>query len=139
MGTYVGRQAKVHINDTLVANLAEYTITSTAETIRGGVFGDTYERVHGTGLIGWSGNVSGYLDHTDSTGQDVLHLACVSGTKVTNFKLYVNDTDYYYPDTVAFADAGVYISSEEISASQGDVTRVSFAFQGTGPLGKHTA
>jgi hypothetical protein len=139
MATYVGRDAKVTINDVLVANLAEYTISTSAETIRGGVFGDQYERVHGTGLLGWSGSIAGYLDHTDTTGQDIIHNAAVSGTKITSFKLYVNSTDYYYPDTVAFSDAGVYISNEEITAAQNDVTRVSFNFDGTGPLGKYVA
>lgn len=139
MASYVGRNASVKVNDTLIAGMAEFTITATAETIDGEQFGDQFRRVHGTGLIGWGGSITGYLDHTDTTGQDVVHNAAVSGTKLTSFKLYINTTDYYYPDTVAFADAGVYITSEEITAATNDVTRVSFNFEATGPMGKYTA
>lgn len=134
MATYLGRNASVKLGTDTVAELAEWTLNITADAIKQGTFGSTWGKTHGLAETNWNGSFSGLLDISDATGQSVLEDAVISGTKLTNLRLYVDSTSYYTPDTATDADAGCYITSYNSTATHGDVIRVDVSFEGTGPV-----
>ena len=138
MATLLGRNATVKLGTVTVAELAEWSLNITADPIEQGVFGSTWGKTHGLAETKWDGSFNGLLDITDSTGQEILENAVVSGTLITDLRLYVDDTNYYAPDTATDADAGCYITSFNSTATHGDVIRLDVSFNGTGPVHKTT-
>jgi hypothetical protein len=134
MATLLGRNAKVTIGEDTIAEMASWDAEISADAIIEPVFGNTWTKVHGLATTGWTATVAGLLDITDATGQTVLRDATISGTKVTTLRLYVDATNYYTSDTSSDAEAGCYITSHAPAVAQGDVARVSYSIQGTGPI-----
>lgn len=134
MSSYLGRDASVKLGADTVAELAEWTLNITAESIDQGVFGSTWGKTHGLAETNWDGSFSGLLDISDTDGQALLESAVISGTKISNLRLYVDGTSYYTPDTATDANAGCYITSYNSTATHGDVLRVEVSFKGTGPV-----
>lgn len=134
MPTHLGKNASVKIGTNTIAEMAEWTLNITSEPITQPVFGSAWDKVHGLSITSWDGTITGLLDVTDTNGQLALNNATISGTKITDLKIYVDSTKYWAPDTTADAAAGCYITSMSPTAAQGDVLRVSFNFKGTGPI-----
>ena len=131
MATNVGKNAKITIGGITVVSMASWTLNDTQEVIRGPVFGDDYDRVHGIGVQTVGGSVEGFLDITGA-GQDQLHGLVVSGTKTTTFKVYEDATNFWGTDTSADATAGVYISNLNITEGTNEVASVSFDWESDG-------
>lgn len=138
MATILGRNASVKLGTDTVAEMANWSLEITADAITEPVFGDTWSKTHGLSTTGWTATVEGLYDNTDTTGQDVLKDAVISGTKITNIRFYEDSTKYWTPNTGADAAAGCYITSMPITVAQGDVGRVSFSVQGTGEIYRTT-
>lgn len=134
MATYLGKNALVKIGNNTVAEMAEWTLNITSDPITQPVFGSTWDKVHGLSITAWDGSVTGLLDMSDTNGQVALNNATISGTKITDLKLYIDGTKYWAPDTTGDTSAGCYITAMSPTATQGDVLRVSFSFKGTGPI-----
>ena len=132
MATQSGVNASVKVNGVLVADMAKWSLDRTREALKAPVFGDTDNKVHGVGSRNQSGTIEGFLNIDDSTGQEVIRQAWENGTKLTDFKLYINADDYYSPDTVADPEAGVYITSASTSAEQDAIIPVTFSFEVSG-------
>jgi len=128
MATKSGTNATAKIGSTTIANLANWTISDNTEALEAPVFGDTNNKVHGMGTRKVSGSVSGYLDVDDTNGQEALNSAYTDRTSVIDFRLYIDATTYYSPDTVTDTDACVYITSVNISAAQNEIIPVEFTF-----------
>jgi len=122
MATQSGTDASVKLGTTLVANMASWSVDDNRVALKGPVFGTVISKVHGMGERNISGTVSGYLDIDDDTGQDLLRSAYEDGTAVTNFRLYINSTDYW-------TGTEVYITSMPTSASQNEIIPVEFKFE----------
>lgn len=131
MAIYTGKEAVVKFGDTTIMDLVSYTMTVNAPLLGEPVFGEEWNRVAGQGIKDASGSLSGLLNTADTTGQNVLEDACVSGTMQTNFRLYVNDTDYWTSNTGANADAGCYFTNYGTTAEANGITKVSCDFQFT--------
>lgn len=86
-----------------------------------------------TGLD-WEGEVSGFFAPSDTNGQKALIAAWKDGTLIQDIRFYYDTNNYWFPDTVADADAGIYIASVEVEADFGDFVKVGFKFTGSGPL-----
>lgn len=86
-----------------------------------------------TGLD-WDGEVSGFFVPSDATGQKALISAWKDGTLIQDIRFYYDTLNYWFPDTVADADAGIFIASIDLDADFGDFVKVSFKFTGSGPL-----
>ncbi len=136
MSTYIGRNATFKVGSDTVSEMTDWSITVAAEVIREDTFGSTWAKKHGLVATDWSATVNGLLDDSDTTGQDVLWDAVVSGTKVTNLRFYLDGTEYYTSNTGEDAAAGAYITSNDPSIAQGDVGRLSITIEGTGPIYK---
>jgi hypothetical protein len=132
MSLKIGTNATVKIGTTTVANMASWSINDTRPVIEANPFGTTNREIAGTGNRTVNGSISGYLDIDDATGQDVINTAYDGRTTVSGFRLYVDSTNYYACDTATDSDAGVYITSRNISAAQNEVIPVEFAFEVSG-------
>ena len=126
MATSVGTDALVKVGDVTVADLASWSVNDDTPAITGPVFGDGNQKVHGMGIRVVTGEIAGYLNVDDSTGQTVIRTAYEDKTQITNLMLYINATDYWSADT------GVYITSMPNSAAVGEIIPVSFSFEVNG-------
>ena len=132
LSTKSGTNAKVCVaGTTTVLNLASWTVDDAMDALKAPVFGDTNNKVHGMGTRNVSGSISGYLDVDDTTGQDIIKDAYEARTTVSGFRLYIDDTTYFYGDGVATQD-GIYITSYNVSAAQNEIIPVEFNFEVSG-------
>ena len=122
MATKSGTNASVKNGTTLIADMANWSYTDTREAIKAPVFGDTFNKVHGMATRNVSGSISGYLNISDTTGQEIIKSAYQDGTALTDFRLYIDDT-VYYSGTYA------YITSLNVSAAVDEVIPVEFSFE----------
>lgn len=90
---YLGKVAK-GTQKVLGIGKWEYTAPS-AEEHDATEFGDNWEKtllgIHKGGSISFSG----LLDPADTSGQEVLELAAVENTQLTDMRFYVDNTSYY--------------------------------------------
>jgi hypothetical protein len=122
MATQTGIDATVKIGTTTILDMANWTVTDTKEPISAPVFGEDFNKVHGMGIRNVSGNISGYLNTADTTGQNTLESAFASGGYIDDFRLYFNSTEYY-------KGTKVYITTYNSSATSEDaVVPISFDF-----------
>jgi len=122
MATLSGTNASCKLGTTLVADLASWTLNDTKDALKAPIFGDTFNKVHGMGTRNVAGTVSGYLNVTDTNGQEALLSAYEDGTAVTDFRLYIDAT-------VHFLGTEVYITSYNTSAAQNEIIPVEFSFE----------
>lgn len=132
MSVYTGKNAKVSFGTDTILNLSTWTLTIESPLLGEPVFGDEWSVVAGQGIKSATGSLSGLLDTGDTTGQNEMESAAISGTKVVDLRLYVNTTDYWTSDTGADTDAGVYFTNYNASAGANEITKVScdFSFHG---------
>jgi hypothetical protein len=122
MATQTGIDATVKIGAVTVLDMATWTVTDERPAITAPVFGETFNKVHGMGIRTVTGNISGYLNTADSTGQMTLESSFTGGTPVSGFRLYINDTEYFQGDNV-------YITTFNTNATSEDaVVPISFDF-----------
>jgi hypothetical protein len=136
MGVYTGQNAKLAFGTNTISDMVDYTFSIDADLLEEPVFGDGWSTVAGQGVKGAGGSMSGLVNTADTNGQVVLENAVISGTKITDFRLYVNDTEYWTSNTGADADAGVYFSSYEITGAANDIIRFSCDFRFHGQVWK---
>ena len=129
MATKSGTNATVKVAESVtVLSMANWSFTDEREALKAPVFGDSFNKVHGMGTRNIAGSVSGFLDTSDTTGQDVLVTAYEAGTTVSGFRLYVDATVYFHADGTDDND-GVYITSYNVSAAQNEIIPVEFNFE----------
>jgi hypothetical protein len=122
MATQTGIDAVVKLGTVTVLDMATWSITDTRSAISAPVFGEDFNKVHGMGIRNVTGSITGYLNASDTTGQNVILSAYENGTALSDFRLYFNDTEY-------FQGTEVYITTYNTSATAEDaVVPVSFDF-----------
>ena len=134
MAIYTGKHAKATFGTTTILDMVDYSFTLEGPLVEEAVLGDKWSRVAGQGIKSAGGSMSGLLNTADTTGQVALENAVVSGTMITDFRLYVNDTDYWASDTVDDVDAGVYFTNLGITAAPNDITKLSVDFRFNGEV-----
>ena len=133
MATLRGRNAKVTLAAETIAEQANWTMTRTSESIDTTAFGSSWAKSD-VGFLKWVGHCEGYLDITDTSGQIQLESDFEAGSLINTIRFYVDAASYYVPDTTTDANAGCRITSLDIAADKGDVVKVSFDFEGSGPI-----
>lgn len=113
MGMQSGIDATVKLGTTTVVNFANWSFTDMRDPISVKVFDKDHVQVIGMGVRGVTGSVSGYLDTSDSTGQMTLETAALSGSSVSDFRLYINSTEYYKAPTVYIHNYNVEATIED--------------------------
>ncbi len=136
MSIYTGKNAKVALGSHDVLSMVDYSLTIESPLLKEPVFADEWVQVAGQGIKSASGSLSGLVNPDDSTGQVVIEQAVVNGTKITDFKLFTDDTTYWSSDTAADADAGVYFTNYAVTASANDIVKMSVDFEFHGSITK---
>lgn len=134
MATLTGRNAKVLLGSTTIAEMGTWGINFTTDQIDTTSFGSGWKKAD-RGMIGWEGTASGYLDKTDTSGQVTIENAVLNGTKLTTIKFYIDASTYWAPSTSS-ADAGCYVTGYNIGQDKAGVATVEFTFAGCGILSK---
>lgn len=116
MALFTGKSARLAFGTDTILNLVSYDFSLNSPLVEVEVFGDEYMTVIGQGIKSSGGSLSGLMDTSDTTGQTLIQNCCVSGTKVTDFRLYVNDTEYWCSNIAADTDAGVYFTDFTVGA-----------------------
>lgn len=129
MANHTGVDGVVKVGTNTVAEVRNWSISETADTIEDTTMNDT-SRTYQAGLKSWSGNLTAFWDETDTNGQVAL---TVGSSAVLN--LYPEGAttgDIYYSGTAI-------INSVGISVPTGGMIERSLGFQGSGALTIGTA
>lgn len=134
MATFTGKDAKATFGTTTISDLTEYNLSIEAPLLGEPVFGTSWHTVAGPGVKAGTGSLSGLTNSADSTGQVVLENAVISGTKITDLRLYISTSEYWTPDTVTDTTAGVYFSNYNTTAGANDIVKFSCDMSFHGPI-----
>jgi predicted secreted protein len=126
MSTFLGKEGAVYIGSNAVAEVRDFSVETTAETVDATVMGSTGDwMVKKATQKSWTASVNCYYDSSDTNGQ----LAMDEGSEVA-LKLYpegnTSGKKYYYGQVV--------ITSISRSSSFDGLVEISFSGDGNGPL-----
>ena len=138
MAIATGKDCKATFGTTTIADMVDYSFSLESPLVEAEVFGTEWNRVAGQGVKAAGGSMSGLMNTADTTGQVALENAVISGTMITDFRLYINETDYWASNTVDDVDAGVYFSNINITAAPSDITKISVDFRFNGEVYRTT-
>ena len=124
MAVYKGSEGVVKILTNTVAEVRDWSLEETAETIDSTQLSDSAKTFE-VGTTSWSGSVNAFWDETDTSGQGAM----TAGASVT-LNLYPEGATS--GDTYGSGDA--IISSISKSGGIDGLVEASFSFQGTGAL-----
>jgi predicted secreted protein len=131
MSTFLGKEGAVYIGTNAVAEVRDFSVETTAETVDATVMGSTGDwMVKKATQKSWTASINCYYDSSDTNGQ----LAMDEGSEVA-VKLYpegnTTGNKYYYGQLV--------ITSISRSASFDGLVEISFSGDGNGPLTEDAA
>ena len=126
MSTFLGKEGAVYIGSNAVAEVRDFSVETTAETVDATVMGSTGDfMVKKATQKSWTASVNCYYDSSDTNGQ----LSMDEGSEVA-LKLYpegnTSGKKYYYGQLI--------ITSISRSASFDGLVEISFSGDGTGAL-----
>jgi|SRR5210317_1927669 hypothetical protein len=124
MATHKGSEGVVKVGSNTVAEVRDWSITITSDTVEDTTMGDS-ARTYKPSLTSATGSISAYWDETDATGQGAM----TAGSEVT-LNLYPEGDgagDTYYT-------ASVIITEEGASASFDGMVEASYAFAANGAV-----
>lgn len=139
MSTYNGRKGKVTVgaSDDKILELQEWGIDFDSNEIDVSAFGSEWGKSD-VGIKRWKAKASGFGDPKDTTGQKVLMDAWKNETLIQDLKFWFSDTEYYAPDTVTDANAGIRVTKYSISQNFDNVLKVDFELSADGPVIQET-
>ena len=128
MATHKGSEGVVKVGSNTVAEVRDWSITISADTVEDTIMGDS-ARTYKASLTSASGSISAYWDETDSTGQGAM----TAGSEVT-LNLYPEgdaqgDTYYIVP---------AIITEEGASAAFDGMVEATFSFAASAAVTKTT-
>lgn len=123
MATYNGNGGVVELSDTAVAEVLDFSIEETANTIDDTVLGDSAS-THLSGLVGWSGSINCYWDDGEAS-QEAMTIGASVGLKLNPEG--TGTGNYQYDGTATITGISVAVANDSI------ITR-SFTFTGNGAL-----
>ncbi len=131
MSTFLGKEGAVYIGSNAVAEVRDFSVETTAETVDATVMGSSGDfMVKKATQKSWTASVNCYYDSSDTNGQ----LAMDEGSEVA-LKLYpegnTTGKKYYYGQLI--------ITSISRSASFDGLVEISFSGDGTGALTEDAA
>ena len=128
MANHKGSEGTVKIGANVVAEIKDWTITETGDTLEDTSMGDT-ARTFLSSLTSWTGALSCFWDETDTTGQGAL----TAGATITLNVYPEGDTaaDTFYTGTAI-------VTSIDRNAAFDGMVEAAFSFQGSGVLTEDT-
>ena len=144
MSTYNGRNAKITVNaattEAVITEMGTWNVNRSADEIDTTAFGDGWGKSD-VGMKKWNGSMSGFFDPEDTTGQKVLEDAYAAGSLISDIRFYIKysttngeEVKYLHPDTATDANAGIRITSLDVSVDKSGVAQLSCNFSGSGPV-----
>ena len=128
MATFTGSNGVILVGSDQVAEIRNYSIEESADTIEDTSMSDT-SRTFKVGLKSFSGSADVFFDDTDTNGQGALTV----GSSVTiSFQMEGNTTGDHKLSGTAI------VTSRSISASFDGMVEASISFTGTGALTEGT-
>ena len=124
MANHKGSEGVEKIGTDTVAEVKDWSLSETAETIDDTIMGET-ARTRKSSLTTASGSISAFWDETDSSGQ----MAMTAGAEVA-LKLYPEGAttgDY-------FASLSAIITTFDVSAAMDGMVEASFSFEANGAV-----
>lgn len=124
MANHKGSEGLVKIGSNTVAEVKDWSLSETADTIEDTTMGDV-SRTRKPSLTTASGSLSCFWDETDSTGQ----IAMQAGSEVA-LKLYPEGAatgDY-------FASVSAIITTQDASAAMDGMVEASFSWESNGAV-----
>ncbi|MEY2653823.1 MAG: hypothetical protein RLZZ524_851 [Pseudomonadota bacterium] len=124
MANHTGVDGVIKISTNVVAEVRNWSINETADTIEDTTMNDT-SRTYQTGLKGWSGSLTAFWDETDTNGQVAMTIGASIALEL-------------YPEGATTGDAKysgtVLITSIGVSVPTNGMVERTIGFQGTGAL-----
>jgi len=103
-----GKDSKVTLGANTVVGMGNWSISGvTADQMDTSAFNDNWKTFEFGMKDGGTVEFAGLADPDDVTGQEVLELANLNNTDITDLRLYIDDTSYYCPN----ATTGYYSPS----------------------------
>ena len=124
MANHKGSEGLVKVGSATVAEIKDWSLSETAETIDDTVMGET-ARTRQSSLTSASGSLSAFWDETDASGQ----MAMTAGATVA-LALYPEGSatgDYY-------ASLSAIITTVDVSAAMDGMVEASFSFEANGAV-----
>ena len=124
MANHKGSEGLVKIGTATVAEVKDWSLSETADTIEDTTMGDV-ARTRKPSLTSASGSISAFWDETDSAGQ----IAMQAGSEV-QLKLYPEGAatgDY-------FASVAAIITTQDANASMDGMVEASFSWESNGAV-----
>lgn len=128
MTTYTGQNGTVKDGSNAVAEVRNFSVTQTADVVEDTVMGDGWKSNKAT-LKAWSASISGYMDHTDTNGQNVFSI----GSTVT-FKGYPSADGSGNLEL----DGTAIVTSREVNTAHDGMVEISLELTGSGALAENT-
>ena len=128
MAFKVGNNAKVTLGAATVVGMGNWRLDGiTVDLLESTSFGDTAKQ-YLTGLLDY-GTVTfgGLYDPADTTGQLMLLSALTNNSKVTNLRLYVDNTSYWIADLTNDSSAGLILQSVPIGIDKSGLGTIEFS------------
>jgi len=146
MAVKVGHLGKVTLGASTIVAMGTWSISGiTADQMESSSFGDNWKSYEFGMKDGGQISFNGFLDPSDTTGQQALQAANMDNTDLTSLRLYVDNTSYYVPSqstqyfapgTLSTGQDGkvslVNITSYDISMDKAGLATVSFTGKVTG-------
>ncbi len=123
-----GRDGTVKVGANTVAEIKDWSLEQSAETIDGTVLGSTDKAVS-DGLKSWSGSLNCFWDSSDTNGQEALSV----GASVT-LNMYPGGDSSGETEYTGTA----IITGISRSGNNGGNVEASFSFEGNGALAQNT-
>ncbi len=124
MATFNGNSGVVKIGSNAVAEVLDFSVDESANTVDDTVLGDTAS-THKSGLNSWSGSVNCYWDDTDTNGQVALTIGASVALALLPEGATTGDAEY--SGTATITGIGRAVANDSI------ITQ-SFSYVGNGVL-----
>lgn len=135
MAVKLGRNARIKLGTVEVARMTSMTLNRSNETIDITSFGDQDTKFK-RGMRSWTISVAGHLDLDDASQKSLVD-AAEEGAEVTDLRLYIDSTSYYYIDTVTDAEAAAFVDSYSWNTDNNSVVSFDMSFTVSGPLARY--
>src|SRR5574342_526038 len=134
MAFKAGNHAKVTLGSSTVVGMGTWELPGiSVDLLESTAFGDTAKQFM-TGLLDYGNvNFNGLYGPADTTGQSELISANKNNSKITNPRLYVDNTSYWTPDVTSVSAAGMLVQSVAIGMDKGGLATIRFTGKCTGP------
>ena len=94
----VGKDGKVTLGANTIVGMGTWSLDGiSSEEFDASAFGDEWKSFEYGMKDGGTVSFNGHYTPTDTTGQQMLQLANLYNSALTNLWLYINDTSYYIP------------------------------------------